>query len=153
MGLISTIKGWFNIGGVKVKIEGLSQVVPKTGNKITAKVTLTTKTDKSVTKLKYKFLMKRTTGSGNEKKTKDVVIAERAVAEPFELKAGESKTFDFDLDYTLEKGLKDQGGVMGGIGKLAAFASGEKDEYFVVAEADVKGAAFSTSDSVALTVK
>ena len=32
-----------------------------------------------------------------------------------------------------------------GIGKLAAFASGEKVEYYLVAEASVKGAAFNTT--------
>lgn len=36
-------------------------------------------------------------------------------------------------------------GVLSGIGKLASFASGEKVEYFLVAEASVKGAAFAAT--------
>ncbi len=38
MGFWDTVKGWFNIGGVKVKIEGLNTQVPKSGSKLTAKV-------------------------------------------------------------------------------------------------------------------
>jgi sporulation-control protein spo0M len=153
MGFFDTIKGWFNIGGVKVKIEGLNQVVPKDGSKLTAKVNLSSKSDKHVNKLTYKFLLKKSKGRGDEKETKEYVIAQRVLSEPFDLKAGETKTLDFDLDYSLEKTLKDMGGVLGGIGKLAAFASSEKEEYFVIAQADVKGAAFSPSDWVSVTVK
>ena len=43
MGLWSTIKGWFNIGGVTVKLKDVNPLVPKSGNTITGKVLLTTK--------------------------------------------------------------------------------------------------------------
>jgi hypothetical protein len=153
MGFWSTIKGWFNIGGVKVNIEGLNQVIPKDGNRITAKVNLTTKEDKRINKVTYKFLLKKTTGRGEEKKTKENVISQHDLSEPFDLKAGETKTLDLDLAYSLEKTLKDMGGVLGGIGKLAAFAAAEQEEYFVIAQADVKGAAISPSHWVSVTVK
>lgn len=153
MGLWGTIKGWLNIGGVKVRIEGLNQVIPKDGSQITAKVNFTTKEDKHVNKVTYKFLLKKTTGRGEEKKTKEYVIAQHVLSDPFDLKASETKTLDLNLDYSLEKTLKDMGGVLGGIGKLAAFASAEQEEYFVVATADVQGAAISPSHWVAVTVK
>jgi hypothetical protein len=153
MGLWGTVKGWLNIGGVKVDIQDLNQVVPKEGSHISGKVVLATKSDKTVTKVTCKFLLKKTTGRGEEKKTKEFVIAQRAVPGPLELKAGEERTLDLDLDYSLEKTLKDMGGVLGGVGKLAAFATGEQEEYFVVAQADVKGAALSPSKWVPVTVK
>jgi len=153
MGLWGTIKGSLNIGGVSVKIEELNQVVPKDGNRITAKVVLTTKEAKTVSKLLYKFHLTKTSGSGDSKKTEEFIIAQKAVPGPFELAAGESKTFDLELDYALAKTLKDMGGVLGGVGKLAAFASGEKEEYLVTAIAEVKGTALSPSKSVKVTVK
>ncbi len=153
MGLLDTVKGWLNIGGVKVKIEDLNQVIPKDGSKITARVNLMSKSDKTVTRVTYKFLLKKSTGRGQEKETKEYVIAQRADPGPFDLKAGDTKTLNLDLDYSLAKSLKDLGGVLGGIGKIAAFASAEKEEYLVVAQADVKGAAISPSDSVRVTIK
>jgi hypothetical protein len=151
MGFWDTVKGWFNIGGVKVKIEGLNKSIPKSGFKLNAKVNLTTKSDKTVNKMIYKFLLKKTTGSGEEKKTKEYTIAEN-IQPGFELKAGETKTLDMELTYNLEKSLADMGGVLGAIGKVGAFLSSDKEEYFVVAQADVKGAAFSPSDWVPVKV-
>jgi sporulation-control protein spo0M len=153
MGLWSTVKGWLNIGGVKVTIEGLNKVIKKDENKITAKVVLTTKEDKHVDRLQYKFLLKKTTGSGEQKQTKEYVIAQHVLTEQFDLKAGETKTLDLELMYSLEKTLADMGGVLGGIGKVASFLSTDKEEYFVVAQADVKGAAISASHWVPVTVK
>ncbi len=43
-------------------------------------------------------------------------------------------------------------GGLGAIGKVGAFLSSDKEEYFVVAQADVKGAAFSPSHWVEVTV-
>jgi hypothetical protein len=152
MGLLDTIKGWFNIGGVSVKIQDVNPMVPKTGNKITGKVILSTKTDKEVKTMAYKLLLKRTTGRGNERKTKDYVLAQSGQDQPFELKKDETKTMDFTIPYSIEKSLKDMGGMLGAIGKIGAFAAAEKDEYFVVAECGVKGAAFSPSASVPVTI-
>ena len=38
------------------------------------------------------------------------------------------------------------------MGKLGAFAAQEKDQYLVTAEASVKGAAFSPSDTARVTI-
>jgi hypothetical protein len=152
MGLWTTIKGWLNIGGVKVELRDVPTQISKAGNTITGKVILTTKSDKQVQKVLYKFLRRRTSGRGNEKKTDDTVLAQNTVNEAFELKPGDHKEMDLRIDYSLAQELKDQGGVLGGIGKFGAFAAGEKDEYFVVAEASVKGAAFNPSASQKVSI-
>ncbi len=153
MGLLDTIKGWLNIGGVKVKLDGIDGTLPKSGGKIAGKMTLTTKSDKTVLNVKYQFVLRRTSGSGDDKETKETVIAERVIDSPFDMKTGETKTLDFDLDYASQAEMKDKGGVLGGLGKMAAFASSEKDEYFVVALADVKGTPLDPSAEVKVTVK
>jgi hypothetical protein len=152
MGFLDTIKGWFNIGGVKVKLQGVGPTVSKAGSSLSGSVTLTSKSDKHILGLRYRFFLKKTTGRGNEKETKEFTLGEARTKDEFDLKAGESKTMEFTLPYGIEKTLKDMGGVLGGIGKLASFASAEKLEYFVRAEASVKGAAFSPGDSVSVTV-
>ena len=152
MGLLDTVKGWFNIGGVSVKLQGVNPMVPKTGHQISGKVLLSTKTDKQVKNMAYKLVWKQTTGRGNEQKSKEYVLGESALNEPFELKKDETKTLDFTIPYSIDKSLKDMGGMLGAIGKIGAFATAEKNEYFVRAECGVKGAAFSPSASVPVTI-
>lgn len=152
MGFLDTVKGWLNIGGVKVKLQDVNPRVSRSGSQITGKVLLTSKGDKQVLKLAYKFVMKKTTGRGEDRKVKDFTLAQVIREEPFEIKTGESKTLEFSVPYSLEKSLKDQGGVLGTVGKIGAFATGEKEEYFVVAECDVKGTALDPSDQVEVTL-
>jgi hypothetical protein len=152
MGMWDTVKGWFNIGGVTVKIQDLKPQVSRSSNTINAKVSLTTKTDKQVLKVKYLFLWKKTTGTGAEQKTEQQVFGTSALDAPFELKAGETKVLDLKIDYVMPKRMQDMGGVLGAMGKFGAFAAHEKDEYLVTAEASVKGAAFGASDTVRVTL-
>ncbi len=153
MGFFDKVKGWLNIGGVKVKIEGLNPTVKKSENQLSARVVLTTKSDKQVLGLTYKFMLRRTKkGAGDQKEVKEFNVGTASSNESFEMKAGETKTIDFTLPYALEKTLADLGGVLGGIGKAASFLSGDKMEYYVTATAQVKGAAFDPSDTVYVTV-
>lgn len=152
MGLWNTIKGWLNIGGVKVEIEGVNPMVPRNGNEVTGKVLLTSKSDKEVQKITYKLLLRKSTGRGQDRKTQDFILGQSAYNEPFTIKAGETKTFDFTIPYSVSKGLKDMGGALGAVGKVAAFATAEKLEYMVLAECSVKGTALSPWNKVAVQI-
>lgn len=152
MGLLDKIKGWLNIGGVKVKLEGVNPAVSKAGNEISGKAVLTSKSDKHVLKVNYKFIVEKTTGRGEDKETKEFVLGQSSLTEPFDIKAGESTELEFVIPYSIEKSLKDMGGVLGAIGKLGAFAAKEKLEYFVVAEADVKGTPFDATAKMEVTL-
>jgi sporulation-control protein spo0M len=152
LGFLDTVKGWLNIGGVKVKLQDVNPRVSRSGSQITGKVLLTSKGDKHVLKLTYKFIVQKTTGRGEDRKTKEFTLSQTALNEPFDIKTGESRALDFSIPYSLEKALKDQGGVLGAVGKIGAFAVGEKEEFFVVAECDVKGTALDPSDKVEVTL-
>lgn len=152
MGFLDTVKGWLNIGGVKVKLQGVNPRIPRSGGQIDGSVVLTSKSDKQVLKLAYKFMMKKTKGRGDEQETKEFTLAQVIREEPFEIKTGETRTLEFSIPYSLEKSLKDQGGVLGAVGKFGAFATGEKEEYFVIAECDVKGTALDPSDQIEVTI-
>jgi len=152
LGFLDTVKGWLNIGGVKVTLQDVKTLVPRSGNQITGKVLLTSKGDKQVLKLIYKFILQKTTGRGENRQTKEFVIGQATAAEPFEIKTGESRTLDFAISYSIDRTLADMSGVLGTVGKIGAFAAGEKLEYFVVATCDVKGTALDPSAKVEVTL-
>ena len=145
MGLWGTIKGWLNIGGVKVKLEGVPQTLPKPSGEVSGKVHLVTKDAKHVLKMIYQLVEEKTTGRGDDKETEELVLGECVVADEFDLSPGEEKSFDFSFPYDLPNRLADQKGALGALGKMGSFASGEKFAYCVVAKCDVKGTALDPS--------
>jgi len=163
MGLWSTIKGWLNIGGVKVKLEGCPDTLSKSNPTMSGKVQLQTKSDKTILGLEVKVIEEFTTteGSGDSKRsvTKTSVLGsvkfpgnQAGIGFPLELKNGDSKEQTFTFSFALNDRLQNWGGVMGGLGKAMSFMGGDKLEYYLVAEASVKGAAFATSDRKKLKV-
>jgi len=160
MGFLNTVKGWLNIGGVSVKLQGVSQRVSRSGDHIEGNVQLTSKGDKTVLKLTVQFVMKLTrkkAGSEtNEKQTTEHVIAETIGDVPFDMKEGEVKVMPFYLNYKIEPRLQDKGGVLGALGKAAAlgamFAGQEEEEYLVRAMCDVKGTVLDPGDSLAVVL-
>jgi hypothetical protein len=151
-GCFNALKGWFNIGGVKVKFKNLDDNVRWSGNQLRGTLELSAKSDRFVAGVHFKFIQRRTTKEDGKKKTKENVLGKTSQTLNIDLRAGESRTVDFQLPYSASKSLKDKGGLMGGVGKLAAFATGEKDEYIVIAEADVDGALTEPSDNKNVTM-
>ena len=149
MGFFQTIKNKLGIGGVKVVLEVPGQL-SKDAGKVEGKVVLTSKSDQEVVSISVKIFEEFTTGRGDDKKTTKYELGIVKINPGFAIKTGETKEVNFSLPFSLLKSsndeLKEKGGALGAIGKLGAFASNEKSEYFVEAEADVKSAALDPSD-------
>ena len=156
MGLLSTIKGWLNIGGVKVLLWKYTEPLSRSNPFITGAVLFKSKSDKTVTALEVKVIEEVTEEEEEDGEKKKVTTTnvlgsmkfpeyDPGLGYPLELKAGQDQEQTFTFDVTIEERLQDRKGVLGGIGKLAALGSGEKTAYFIVAEASVKGAAFKTT--------
>ena len=88
---------------MKVKLQGVNPRVSRTGSQIDGSVLLTSKGDKLVLKMSYKFVMKKTTGRGEDRKVKDFTLAQVVREEQFEIKTGETKTLEFSIPYSLER--------------------------------------------------
>ena len=152
MGFWGTVKSWFS-SGVKVKIQDVVPQVSRSGSTIGGKVSLTAKADKHVNKVVYKLLRRRTHGHGQEKKTEDSILAQSTLpGGEFDMKAGESKVVDLHLNYALPQELKDMKGALGMLGKVGAMADAQQDEFWLVAEASVKGTAFGPSDWLRVSI-
>lgn len=140
MGFFDKIKDWLGIGGVKVELEIPGQVEKASGS-ISGKVILTTKKAFPVKDIKVKLEEHWSTGTGENKTSKTFDIGNITIPGGFTISPEETKAIDFTLPFTLIKSendrMKEQGGLMGTMGKIGAFTSGEKSEYKVVATADV----------------
>lgn len=154
MGFLDTVKGWLNIGGVKVELQGVNPRVSRAGGDIVGGVTLTSKGDKQVLKMVYRLMLTQTTGSGDARKEDNHILSEVVNKEGFEIKTGETKTLEFAIPNPLNATIKEKGvfGAINALGQLNARVSGAKDTYFVTATCDVKGTALDPSDKIQVTV-
>lgn len=150
MGFFQNLKDKMGIGGVKAELQIPGQAAKAEGM-VHGKVILTTKSEQEVVSFKVKMIEEYTPGRGDEKKTKEFELGSFNGSAGFAIKPGETKELAFSLPFTILKSsndeLKEKGGALGTLGKVGAFAAGEKSEYFVKAEVDVKAAALDPSDS------
>ena len=149
MGFWGKIKQWFGIGGAKLELKCDPQVAKDSGQ-VKGQVIMTSKSDQHITKITIKMTEYYSTGSGENKRTKEFELGKLELPEEFDIKAAETKTFDFVVPFQLLKSsndqLKEKGGVLGALGSASSFLSNEKSDYRVSASANVKGTAFSPSD-------
>jgi len=159
MGLFSKIKGWLNIGGVKLSILEVIQPISEKIGSVHGSFQLTSKTDRKVKKYTYRFLVIETKGRGEDKEVKEEVIAETSQAVEVPVGTNQVIKVEFEIPYNME-GLADRmsqkGGLMGAMGKMAKLASkvGEKGikDYFVEVAADVEGTPVDAVDKMPVRV-
>jgi hypothetical protein len=149
MAFFSKVKQFFGAGTVKVELSVPPQI-PKVAGQLRGNVVLNAVSDQHVLELAVKLTEFWSTGRGEEKTRREFELGKVLVAQAFDMKAGESRSFAFVLPFELVKSnaddLKEMGGAFGVIGKAGAFVNAEKSSYQVSAEADVKGAALDPSD-------
>jgi len=141
MGFFQKLKDKLGIGGVKISVDlspGINEAEPITKGQ----VHFTSKSDKTVTKIKFKIIEEFTTGRGDDKKMKEYNLGSLEINESFELKSGDNKTVDFSVPFVLRKSnaqeLSEKGGALGALGKMSKFASNEEAKYFLLVDVDVK---------------
>lgn len=149
MGFFQNIKNKLGIGGAKVSLQIPGQA-SKAELTVSGKVSITTKSEQELVKLKVKMIEEYSTGRGDDKTTKEYTLGEVNLPLNVTIKPGETKDVEFTLPFTILKStndeLKEKGGALGALGKVGAFANAEKSSYFVVADLDVKSAALDPSD-------
>jgi hypothetical protein len=150
MGFLAKIKQFLGIGTVSVKVTGPSSFNAD-DSELKGTVVVTGKSDQTIEHVEVVFEEKFTTGRGDDAKTKEFKLGVVKLG-GFSIKAGETKTVEYVLPFSYAKTsneeLAEKGGVMGGLGKLGSFASGEKSEFSITATVDVKGATFDPNDII-----
>jgi hypothetical protein len=149
MAFFSKVKQFFGAGTIKVELSAPPQVA-KTAGHLPGRIALTALSDQHVLDVTVKLVERWSTGRGEEKTEKEFELGKVTVAQAFDMKQGESRSFEFVLPFQPIKSNADQlmerGGALGMLGKAGAFAAAEKSTYKVSAIADVKGAALDPSD-------
>lgn len=148
MGILAKIKQFFGIGTVKVTLH-----VPHTfsadESKIDGTVELIAKSNQVIEHIKIEFNEVWSIGRGDEKSEEMFELGKQTLA-GFTMKAGETKQIAFTLPFLYSKSrnerMAEKGGITGGLGKVAQFASGEKSKFRITATCDVKGATFDPND-------
>ena len=148
MGLLAKVKQLFGIGTVSVKLSGPA-AFNVNDSSISGKLTITGKSDQLIEEVELEFREEYSTGSGDNKTTKEFSLGKKKLA-GFAIKKDEVKTIDFELPFSYSKSqneaLGEKGGVMGGVGKIGSFMNSEKSRFELVATVDVKGATFDPND-------
>ena len=161
MGLWSTIMGWFS-SGVKVLLWKYSEPLSKSNPVVTGSVLVKSSALKTIVSLEVKVIEEHTytveDGEEKKKETKTSVLGSVKFPSsnnpgqdfPREVKAGE----EFEQAFTVHVAVNDRlrGHATSTAGKMFSFAVGDKTEYFLVAEAGVKGTAFGPSDKKKLPI-
>jgi SpoOM protein len=149
MSFFDTVKNWFGIGGVKAVLAIPGQI-EKTAGKVAGTVTLTTKSEKLVKNIQVRFEEEWSTGRGEDKTSKTLILGQFDVADAFTIKPGDTKVVNFEVPFSMVKSqndeMKEKGGVLGGLGKMASMMDAEKSTYSVIAEVDVDKVALDPSD-------
>ena len=153
MSFFSKIKQFAGIGTLDVKL-AVPPHFSATDTAIDGTLHIVAKSDQSVLKIVLELREEFESGRDDDKKAQRFVLGMVQLSEPFQLKTGESRTVPFSVPFQLLKSsndqLKEKGGLMGGIGKLNAWANDEKSKFKFHAMVDVQGTSLDPVDSVDL---
>jgi hypothetical protein len=150
MGFLDTVKGWFNIGGVSVKVEGVDPQISTGQHDLKGRAILTSKSDKQVLSVSCQVINEHTYKKDGESKTDKLVVGEQQFRDGFEMKTGETREIPFTVSYFLKEKMRHTGGALGTVAKLGAFAMGDSDSYSLIVTCDVKGTALDPSARIPL---
>ncbi len=139
MSFFNAVKGWFNIGGVKITLQIENKQVPCSGDQIAGSVVLSSKGEKEILRLTYRFLTRHITGTGQARTVVDKIIAETVEEVPFKMTAGETKTLQFAIPYVIPPEFYETGGVLGAVGRAGSLVANARRSWHVMAVCDVRG--------------
>ncbi|MFN0204581.1 MAG: sporulation protein [Bacteroidia bacterium] len=148
MGFFDKIKQFFGMGTVSVKLNAPTTFLT-TDTQLKGSVTITGKSDQIIESVEIELQEKWSKGKDDDKVEKEFTLGEIKLP-GFNIAKDEVKTVEFSLPFELVKSqndkMKDQGGIVGGLGKFGSFLDSEKSEYTLIATVDVKGATFDPND-------
>jgi hypothetical protein len=150
MGFLKTVKGWFNIGGVAVKVAGVVPQIRIGRNELSGKVILTSSSEKQVLSIKCQVVNEHSYKKDGERRTDTLVLGEQHFPEGFKMKTAETREVPFAVSYDLEEKKRKVGGALGTTTQFGGMTLGSSDAYALVIWCDVKGTPLDPSVRIKL---
>jgi hypothetical protein len=155
MGLWGKVKGWLNIGGVKVLLWKYSEPLRRSDPVLTGAVLLKTKSPRTVLGVEVRLVEEHTYKKDERTRTDTTVLGrhrfpdnEAGVGYPLEMRPGEDREQPFTLRVATVERLRDRAGVLGAAARVGSFLSQDRVEHYLVAGADVQGTPLGPSHKV-----
>lgn len=142
--MIKKVKNWLGIEGVKLELE-LPEAIGFNASPLKGKVVFYSKTEQEVTGLTIKLVERYARGRGETKKIDEYVCGKIDLDNGMKIPSEQPIALDFSLPFEILKSDMDRyankGFVFKGLVNIAKWASSVSSQYFVIAEAQVKGVA------------
>ena len=142
--MIKKVKNWLGIEGVKVEME-LPDEVDKKQGLLEGKVIFYSKTSQEVTGLRIKLVERYARGRGEDKKIDEYALGQIELNDALQIPADKPISLNFSLNFEALTSEMDnyanRNFIFRGLVKTAKWASAVKSNYYVIAEATVKGVA------------
>jgi len=144
--MFGRVKRYLGIEGVKVEIEVPEEVAAYKGE-VEGKVSFISMNKQTVTLVRVKMIEKYTRGRGKDKKIDEYELGEIEMKKNIEITPEKAVEIEFVLPFEMIRSeveeFANKNILFKGIAKAANFTYAAKSEYFIIAEAKVKGTALS----------
>ncbi len=144
--MFGKMKQFLGFVGIEVQLDAPT-TIPKDVTTVEGKVRVIAKANQSISHVTVELTEHWEEGevSQNNHQSRTYSLGKVEVSQAFDIQDGEFKEFPFTLSFqrrlSLTQQMSEKKGVLGALGKAAAFADNERSTYRINAVADVKGAA------------
>ena len=154
--MFKRVKKWLGIEGVKLELE-LPEEADKRSGQIHGKIRLQSMNAQTVTNINVILIEKYSRGRKKEKLIDEYELGRIELEESFDIIPDTVIEKAFTLPFELLKSemdqMQDSNFVLGGIASVAKYFNAVKSEYYILAEAKVKGTALNPFDKKAILLK
>ncbi len=153
--MFDSLKKWLGIEGVKMEILP-PQFIKKTSKSLHGSLRFGSMETQTVESVKVKIIEKYSRGRGESKLIDEYELGKIELKIPFDVVKGEVIELGFELPFEVKNSEIDEIGaknfLLGGLVGFAKKMKGAKSEYFIVAEAKVKGTVLNPIDKKPVTL-
>ena len=153
--MLHRIKQFLGIEGIKIKLE-IPAILAAKATHFDGILHIRTMNNQAVNSLRIGLYERYTRGRRGNKKTEEILLGEIAIKENIQVLADEPLEIPFTLVFKRSLSQVDsltRIPIAGKIAEVAKWIAGATSEFYVVAEANVKGTALQPFDKVAIGFK
>lgn len=142
--MFGRVKRYLGIEGVKVELD-IPKEIPVYAEQVSGTVRFISMNTQKVTEVKVRMIEKYTRGRGASKKIDEYELGEIAMKKNIEVTPEKAVEIEFNLPFKLVRSEVDEFAsknmIFKGLASAAKLAYAAESEYFIIAEAKVKGTA------------